>query len=73
MSDNSNTDVIWNLNVMIQSLEIQLKKQDKEIERLNNIIKEVREFVERYLKLNLKAFDTKDLLEKILETLDKGE
>ena len=40
---------------------------------LENIIKEVREYIERYLKLNLEAFDTKDLLEKILEILNKGE
>ena len=52
-------------------LEIKIDKKDKEIERLNSIIKEVREYVERYLRLNLEAFDTKDLLEKILEILDK--
>ena len=50
-----------------------IMKQEEEIERLNNIIKEVREFVERYLRLNLDAFDTKSLLEKVLEILDKGE
>ena len=42
-----------------------------EIDRLNNNIKEVREFIERYLRLNLEAFDTKSLLEKILEILDR--
>lgn len=29
------------------------------------------EYIERYLRLNLEAFDTKDLLQKILEILDK--
>ena len=47
------------------------EEKDKEIERLNSIIKEVREYIERYLRLNLEAFNTKDLLEKILEILDK--
>jgi len=52
--------------LLISSLQNQLQQKE-------NIIKEVREFVERYLKLNLEAFDTKCLLEKILEILDKGE
>ena len=43
----------------------------KQLQQKENIIKEVREYIERYLRLNLEAFDTKDLLEKFLEILDK--
>ena len=57
----------------IKEMDKRLDEREQEIERLNNIIKEAREFVERYLRLNLDAFDTKSLLEKVLEILDKGE
>lgn len=56
-------------------------KKDKEIERLNNIIKEVREYVEeheRFVPSN-KLFPDKELklsakeLSELLEILDKGD
>ena len=43
----------------------------QEYKNLHSIIKEVREYIERYLNLNLEAFDTRNLLEKELEILDK--
>lgn len=62
-----------------------LEKKDKEIEYLRNLNRKysnqldqyillkdrVIEFVERYLRVNLEAFDTKSLLEKILKILNK--
>lgn len=47
------------------------KQLEYKLQQKENIIKEVREFVERYLELNLEAFDTKGLLGKILEILEK--
>ena len=51
-------------------LEKQLKEKEKEIERLNNIIKEVREYIESYMPNY--DFDKTNLI-KLLEILDKGE
>ena len=45
-----------------------LNKIDKEIERLNNIIKEVREYIESYMPNY--DFDKTNLI-KLLEILDK--
>lgn len=44
-----------------------------EIERVNKNNKDGIEFIERYLNLNLEAFDTKGLLNKLLEILKRGE
>lgn len=50
--------------------------KNKEIERLNNIIKEVREYIESY---NLEYLhetnehNLADILEELLEILDKGD
>ena len=53
-------------------LEKQLKEKDKEIERLNNIIKEVREYIEeRYNGEVLTHTFDKDNVGKLLEILDK--
>ena len=48
-------------------LTLELEEKDKEIERLNNIIKEVREEL-----IDLFGTDDKDI-NNILEILDKGE
>ena len=45
------------------------KEKDKEIERLNNIIKEVREYIESYMPNY--DFDKTNLI-KLLEILNKG-
>ena len=53
-----------------------IKEQQEEIERLNNIIKEVREYVENnsYFESNIvKTMVLKDYSNGILEILDKGE
>ena len=59
-----------------KTLHITLIQQQREIDRLNNIIKEVREYVENKQKLN-KMFGTitlsKDSQKELLEILDKGE
>lgn len=46
-----------------------LKKQDKEIERLENIIKEVREYIEKNIVDYITNYD--DLRENLLGILDK--
>ena len=49
-------------------------EKDKEIERLNNIIKEVREYIEeRYNGEVLTHTFDKDNVGELLEILDKGE
>lgn len=45
----------------------------QENKRLNKNKNDVIEFIERYLKLNLEAFDTKSLLNKILEIIERGD
>ena len=45
----------------------------EEIERLNKNKNDAIVFIERYLKLNLEAFDTKSLLNKILEIIKRGD
>ena len=49
---------------------IKYSKLDQEIERLNNIIKEVREYIEKMEKLH---FDYSYEKQELLEILDKGE
>ena len=58
-ADNKNLELIEELN----------KKED-EIERLNNIIKEAREYIESYMPNY--DFDKTNLI-KLLEILNKGE
>ena len=52
-------------------LEKQLKEKEEEIERLNNIIKEVREYIEDLYDVRFSDKDKRKILE-ILEILDKG-
>lgn len=51
----------------------ELNDREDEIERLNKNKNDVIEFIERYLKLNLEAFDTGSLLNKILEIIERGD
>ena len=46
-----------------------IEEQDKEIERLHSIIKEVREYIEHNIVDYITNYD--DLREKLLEILDK--
>ena len=46
------------------------KQQDKEIERLNNIIKEVREYIK---SMKIWDIEQEEDMKKLLEILDKGE
>ena len=58
--------MIWFINIII--------KDTKEIERLNNIIKEVREYIQdRYDGEVLTHTFDKDNVGELLEILDKGE
>ena len=57
------TDLICEYNEEVQ-------KQQQEIERLNNIIKEVREYIESYMPNY--DFDKTNLI-KLLDILNKGE
>ena len=57
------TDLICEYNEEVQ-------KQQQEIERLNNIIKEVREYIESYMPNY--DFDKTNLI-KLLEILNKGD
>ena len=56
-------------------LSLETEEKDKEIERLNDIIEEVREYIESY---NLEYLhetnehNLADILEELLEILDKG-
>ena len=66
------------INILISSREevekLQSRNKDKEIERLNDIIEEVREYIESY---NLEYLhetnehNLADILEELLEILDK--
>ena len=54
--------------------QIVLELKDKEIERLHSIIKEVREYIDKFIKANYEDIfnqEQKDYMIKILEILDK--
>ena len=57
------------LNKLIMMKESKLDQQQQEIERLNNIIKEVREYIEKNIVDYITNYD--DLRENILAILDK--
>lgn len=62
---------LTNLNIKYSE---EIEKQKEEIERLNNIIKEVREYIEeRYNGEVLTHTFDKDNVGELLEILDKGE
>lgn len=67
---------LLSINLVISLLE-DCKKQNEEIERLNNIIKEVRENINKKLNVNSDYVDydfgTELLRQELLEILDKGE
>lgn len=52
---------------------LELQKKKDEIERLNNIIKEVREYIDNYEIIDQVDYDIKLTLNYIREILDKGE
>lgn len=63
--------------IKLYDIENQLKEKDKEIERLNNIIREAREYIEHenfkrniLVGVSTKKY-TRDILNKILKILDK--
>lgn len=57
-----------------EEMSINYFESQKEIERLNNIIKEVREYIEQHLIQNdITTQDYQYIYKKLLEILDKGE
>ena len=60
------TDLICEYNEEVQ-------KQQQEIERLNNIIKEVREWILFQQEHSMEPYIATDMLDDILEILNKGE
>lgn len=62
-------------SIDINTYEKDIKEKDKEIERLKNIIKEVREYLNKNeieeVYLDCKLYETK-VYKDILEILDKG-
>ena len=70
--------MIEDLPKIIAPLEEALDNKNKEIERLNNIIKEVREYINRKdicidTRKTDGSLDYVDLQSELLEILDKGE
>ena len=55
------------------TLQEQLEEKDKEIERLNNIIKEVREYIEHKASIRECYMINGNEYKDILKILDKGE
>ena len=61
-------------NEVINDIESTLEEQTEEIEKLNNIIKEIRADIEDIKSNHFKRYDDEvyKLCDNILETLDKG-
>lgn len=62
------------LNTKRFALEMELIDKDKEIERLKSIIKEVREYIDKFIKANYEDVfnqEQKEYMVKILQMLDK--
>ena len=57
--------------VKLYSLEKQLEEKDKEIERLNSIIKEVREYIEEWQRFPHTNGSIHRELKNLIEILDK--
>ena len=59
------------LRIKYEGIKKLLEKKCNEIERLDKNRNDTLEFIERYLKLDLDAFNTKSLLIKIVEILTR--
>ena len=73
MENDKLKEEIERLNGALQTHEILLKSNVLEIERLENIIKEVREYIENDMKLKDNFMIDEDGAKYLLEILDKAE